>query len=236
MDNNEIIQSIGETFAKDLTKQIDEEIINTLIGIKTEPSFDSKCTYIENYLILTEQTIDGHTIEHHNDGKCSLYSVNVSGSLNYLIEYLRSLGEEKINKIYELIKPVELDFYKPKFKCRFGIDWVYDSNKNFVFQFEFNDFHTKQYEKLVNEFMESLNNDSLKPTKHKIYFSDVNGELFIVENGVKKLFVVIRGWGNLTGTGSHNLSGERASEIQDNFVKYFLWKTTIIYIDEQIKE
>jgi len=34
--------------------------------------------------------------------------------------------------------------------------------------------------------------------------------------------ILIRGWGNLTGTGAHNLKEEEAANIQDTFAEYIV--------------
>ena len=44
---------------------------------------------------------------------------------------------------------------------------------------------------------------------------------FILDNDHNKL-ILIRGWGNLTGIGAHNLSVEEAANIQDTFADFIV--------------
>jgi hypothetical protein len=44
------------------------------------------------------------------------------------------------------------------------------------------------------------------------------------KDGERKEFILIRGWGNLTGTGSYNLDGEYAGKIQDTLAEYIVEK------------
>jgi hypothetical protein len=37
-----------------------------------------------------------------------------------------------------------------------------------------------------------------------------------------KVFIIIRGWGNLTGIGGFHLSSDEAAKIQDEFAKYII--------------
>jgi hypothetical protein len=39
-----------------------------------------------------------------------------------------------------------------------------------------------------------------------------------------ELFILIRGWGNLTGTGAHHFSEEKAVKIQDDFRDWIIYK------------
>lgn len=121
---------------------------------------------------------------------------------------------------------IELKFYtRPFHKQKYG-GWIYDAKGNFVFQFEgdFDDkgMYKEGYKELIENIIFSLNDINHNPV------SNLKLEL---KNGIElyrndKLFILIRGWGNLTGVGAHNFSGEKASKIQDDFVKWLLWKIT----------
>lgn len=118
----------------------------------------------------------------------------------------------------------ELKFYTRPFHQSKYSGWVYDAKGNFVFQFE-GDFDEKgNYKEGYKEL-----------TKHIIFaLNDVDRNTIpdfslILKDGIElykdgKLFILIRGWGNLTGIGAHNFSSEKASEIQDDFVKWLLYK------------
>lgn len=112
-----------------------------------------------------------------------------------------------------------LDFYKQPFRLDENSDWVYDANGNFVFQFEL-----FENTRLNNQIMEIINDKSISKTNmftadfetQEIYVSDVDG--------IDQHCITIRGWGNLTGTGAHNLPLERAIKIQDDFMRWLLFK------------
>lgn len=119
-----------------------------------------------------------------------------------------------------------LDFYKPPFKKLEHVAWVYDSEENFVFQF------VREYDSKVNSvegaieledaIIDSLNSETYKPIENLDLSEHPDDANFIMNNG--KHFILIRGWGNLTGINGHNLSVDRAAQIQDNFGKWFINK------------
>ena len=74
---------------------------------------------------------------------------------------------------------------------------------------------------LQNKVIESINSEEHKPLEELNLISK-NGIIF--NNEIK--FITIRSWGNLTGVGAHNLSSERAAEIQDNFQNWLIYKLT----------
>ena len=121
---------------------------------------------------------------------------------------------------------MKLNFYKQPFhRAKYGT-WVYDIQGNFVFQFE-RDYDNKgNYIKgqleLEDEVISSLNSEEHKPIsllKLRIYKDDPNQ---ILNNELE--FITIRGWGNLTGVGAHNLPAEQAAKIQDDFANWIIWK------------
>jgi len=107
------------------------------------------------------------------------------------------------------------DIYKlPLHQDEYGY-WVYDENNNFVFQFE----RIKDYNR--NTVIDILN--GLKePTKpHSFTYEDG----YIVMDGEREI-ILIRGWGNLTGTGAHNLPAEEAANVQDTFAQWIIERLT----------
>lgn len=128
-----------------------------------------------------------------------------------------------INEFYTLNKIMELQFYKKPFhKAKYG-SWVYDANSNFVFQFE-SEFDEKgNYapgcKELQQAVIDILNDEYLKFNLNLTLGEDPN---FILKDG--KLFIMIRGWGNLTGVGAHNFSGDKAAKIQDDFRDWLIYK------------
>ena len=112
---------------------------------------------------------------------------------------------------------MQLKFYKQPFRLNKSCDWVYDADGNFVMQFEL-------YNDTVNNQIMAVINDEEKP-KNSLFSSDGCGGIDILGiDGLPHTCIIIRGWGNLTGTGAHNLSHEEAIDIQDNFVEWLLYK------------
>jgi hypothetical protein len=126
-----------------------------------------------------------------------------------------------------VIDSLSLNFYTRPFKYDGHSGWVRDARGNFVFEFE-GDFddngnYAKGFKELVEQIMFSLNDINISP---------IEGLKLTLENGIEiykddKLFILIRGWGNLTGIGAHNFSGEKASKIQDDFVKWFFHRVCV---------
>lgn len=108
------------------------------------------------------------------------------------------------------------DIYKlPLRLAKYGT-WVYDTNCHFVFQFE-------HYDRELNEkFLKVINGTASKdemPTKTPFYYKRSRGYIRNV-NDVN--VILIRGWGNLTGSGAMNLPPEEAANIQDTFAEFIL--------------
>lgn len=108
------------------------------------------------------------------------------------------------------------DLYKfPFHRAEFG-SWVYDANSNFIFQFEFKGDSTRK------QIIDILNGD-FTPTKEREVKEDKGMILVKVEEEFKDM-ILIRGWGNLTGTGAYNLDGEYAGKIQDTLSEFIVEK------------
>lgn len=117
---------------------------------------------------------------------------------------------------------LKLEFYKQPFHIAKYGGWVYDAKDNFVFQFE-GDFdvkgnYKKGYKELCQKIIDCLNDNNSKPIESLEL--ELKNAIEIYKEG--KLFILIRGWGNLTGIGAHNFSSDKASKIQDDFVSWFL--------------
>lgn len=95
-----------------------------------------------------------------------------------------------------------------------NIGWVRDSKGQFVFQFE--DYVQSM---LVRSQIVGIINGDSKPTKINNFIHD---DGMISKDGID--YILIRGWGNLTGTGGHNLPAEEAANIQDTFAEYIISK------------
>lgn len=115
---------------------------------------------------------------------------------------------------------MELNFYtRPFHKAKYS-GFVYDAKGNFVFQFE-GDYDEKgDYKELTENIIFALNDVDHSPLENLKLELKTKIELYKDD----KLFILIRGWGGLTGIGGHNFSSKKAAKIQDDFVKYFLYK------------
>lgn len=111
--------------------------------------------------------------------------------------------------------------YKDIYVFPLTIRWsrVHDHLDQFVFQFE------PKFDKEGN-FMEGWKDFEGKivsalngnPQQFKHPFGAKDGEIFC--NGIHVM--TIRGWGNLTGIGGHNLPWEEAKNIQDTFCAFII--------------
>ena len=116
------------------------------------------------------------------------------------------------------------DIYKfPLVELGYSIGRVYDSGNNFVFQFHIESKSTR--EKLLKCI-----NGEINLTNPHINFRHEDG--YMLDNDHNKL-ILIRGWGNLTGIGDHNLPVEEAANIQDTFAD-FIDKIRNILIENKL--
>ena len=115
---------------------------------------------------------------------------------------------------------MKLDFYKTPLKCDIDAGWVYDSEDNFMFQFE-----ECVPDNIIGEIIYYLNRDEpasknnfkLHPEDPTVIQMKICSEEWV--DGI-----TIRGLGNLTGAGAHNMPYSRAIQIQDNLAKWLLYK------------
>ena len=102
------------------------------------------------------------------------------------------------------------DVYELPLEDSYG--WVYDQKGNFVFQFMIGDEKTEQKILDVINGKENFKNLDL-------VFKHDRGQI-VDKSGL--VVILIRGWGNLTGTGAMNLSNEEAANIQDTFANFIV--------------
>lgn len=118
-------------------------------------------------------------------------------------------------------------FYKQPFRKSEYCGWVYDANENFVFQFETIFDEKGNYaageEDLMKSIIDSINSEDHIPIESMNLLSK-DGQIL---DGDREL-ITIRGWGNLTGVGAHNFSGEKAAKIQDDFEGWLIAKLSKI--------
>lgn len=114
------------------------------------------------------------------------------------------------------------DVYKLPLEESHG--WIYDQNRNFVFQFMIDDEKTEQKILYVINGKENLNNLDL-------LFKHEQGQ---IADKAGLPIILIRGWGNLTGIGAMNLSVDEASNIQDTFANFIVERLNYRDIREAI--
>lgn len=67
------------------------------------------------------------------------------------------------------------------------------------------------------EILHAINNN----LKIQQYFPDLSIEGSLIKSG-SKVLIILRGWGNLTGIGGHNLRADKAKSIQNQFALYII--------------
>lgn len=93
------------------------------------------------------------------------------------------------------------------------LDRVVDQDNNFVFQFT-------TFDEENNQKILDVINGKYNFKNPKLHFNHSNG--YIRESSYGTTYILIRGWGNLTGTGAMRLSHEEAANIQDTFAGYIV--------------
>lgn len=91
--------------------------------------------------------------------------------------------------------------------------WVRDSKEQFVFEFQF-----YENEDLSSSLLAVIN--GVATLTKNLTFAHKGGIIF--DTVTNRELILIRGWGNLTGIGGHNLPAEEAVNIQDTFAELFL--------------
>lgn len=131
---------------------------------------------------------------------------------------VRKDTEEVVKCDREDLTEVNRPFMKaflPPFHCNSYSSWVYDSKRNFCFQFiTHTDVNREDREKIVSSINSGKSGGGNR-------YSFIKNEGIIWVNSITKL-LLIRGWGHLTGTGGLNLSEKIASEIQDDLGNYLV--------------
>lgn len=129
-------------------------------------------------------------------------------------EYDRKMKSEKAR--IEAIPLEELSFkdiYTEPFIDLMGMGRIY-SGDDFAFQFLAGGEETKQ------KCLQILNGEVKEYKRQNI--THKNGEISVDGHP----FILVRGWGNLVGTGGYNLDGRWAARIQDSLEEYIVEKLT----------
>ena len=91
---------------------------------------------------------------------------------------------------------------------------IVDQHDNFVFQFE------KISENDQIKILDIINETFKHKDSIDVHYEQRTQKIKIGE----KPLITIRGWGNLTGSGGHNLSQQEAANIQNTFAEYIVNK------------
>lgn len=124
----------------------------------------------------------------------------------------------------------ELSFYKQPFRINEYSHWVYDAKGHFVCQFEtkFNekgDYANGELERQA-KVIESLNSKEHSPVEELDLRVDSNESIMILNHN--EPFILIRGWGRLTGIEGYRFTVEKAAKIQDDFRDWIIYKLSKI--------
>ena len=95
---------------------------------------------------------------------------------------------------------------------------IVDQNNNFCFQFQI-----RNNENMIN-FLDVINGKKEFPV-HKnpnLKFVHEDNVISAINEEFKQDLIMIRGWGNLTGTGGYNLSTKDACIVQDTLADYII--------------
>lgn len=105
------------------------------------------------------------------------------------------------------------DIYELPFKLQIGIR-VLDSKNQFAFQF-------LTFDDDMNGKILDIINGGKNNIKDSMTFVHKNGYITTDKGGS---LILIRGWGNLTGVGGHNMPREDAMNVQDTLAEYIVEK------------
>ena len=83
---------------------------------------------------------------------------------------------------------------------------------------------SKPEQKKIVEIINGNSEHLFQKINGKLSYSKESSTIFIEINGVKKMFISIRGWGHLTGVGGLKLQPEVAKKLQDEFADYIIEK------------
>jgi hypothetical protein len=115
---------------------------------------------------------------------------------------------------------MNINFYKrPLYLDKYS-NWVYDAKHNFVFQFNKKNNNRNEMQEIIFS-LNSINHEPIENLDLSIGIKPTE----ILNN--KLPFIQIRGWGNLTGIGGYNFSSDKASNIQDDFRDWIIYKLSI---------
>lgn len=105
--------------------------------------------------------------------------------------------------------------FKPPFRTDKHGNWFYDSRDHFCFQLTTYSENGYAIRKEICDILNGLKHNS---TYENPSYNKHDGTI----ESYGKPFLLIRGWGYLTGTGGLNLDKEEAQAIQDDLAEYIV--------------
>ena len=104
-----------------------------------------------------------------------------------------------------------------------GIAYIWTKSNAMALMFDWVEkFSTELFQKYVVEVINGNKKSYKIPYLNEHIFKYKNNATIVDESG--ELFLIVRGWGHLTGCGGLNLPAEKASAIQDAFGQYVVDK------------
>lgn len=141
------------------------------------------------------------------------YTWSSKADESYETEELEYEEKKRIEAIPLEDVSFELLYKFPLRSAKYGT-WVYDDNSNFVFQFE------GASEDVRAKILGILNGTITDYKRRDVKYERGYIKVKYLDKWLNLL--LIRGWGNLTGVGAYNLSGEYAAKIQDTFAEFIV--------------
>lgn len=108
---------------------------------------------------------------------------------------------------------MKLNFYKTPFLDKYKCGYIYDSNSNFIFQFETYDVNI--YNKILNYL-----NDNRDFIEYNFRLHPDDPICIQMKDDEEWTDIITIGsWENLTGVGGYNFTNEKAKKIQDGLAQ-----------------
>lgn len=125
-----------------------------------------------------------------------------------------------------------------KLPLKFLYSKALDAKSNMAFDFAshlLSEGPVAQISKEDKQRLIDIVNGDKEPVKSNTY-SYEDGWIMFHQDGQKLPFLLIRGWGHLTGSGGLNLQPETAGRLQDEFAQYIISRLTNRSTAEQVGE
>lgn len=119
------------------------------------------------------------------------------------------------------------EYYPRPFKNDKGYTKVFSNDNSMAFDFPFKLIYSEGYHftsAQMTKIIKVLNSDENYVIPYELQYSPDDSTIYINKDEHWKEFIIIRGWGKLTGTGGFNLHPDKAAKIQDAFANWIISK------------